>query len=86
MRWTTRERSRGRERWRERWREGGGGRQAGRDLEEGKLTATSHLRQRGLLTREDLLLCTSSCNLWRFGLLAMLPPGTPSYESLVENC
>jgi hypothetical protein len=66
--------------------EGGRGREAGRDLEEGKLTATSHLRQRGLLTREDLLLCTSSCNLWRFGLLAMLPPGTPSYESLVENC
>ncbi len=42
-------------------------------------------RERGLLTREDLLLCTSSCKSWRFGLLAMLPPGTPSYEGLVRT-
>ena len=41
--------------------------------------------ERGLLTREDLLLCTSSCKSWRFGLLAMLPPGTPSYEGLVQT-
>jgi len=41
--------------------------------------------ERGLLTREDLLLCTSSCKSWRFGLLAMLPPGTPSYEGLVRT-
>ena len=32
-------------------------------------------RERGLLTREDLLLCASSCKSWRFYLLAMLPPG-----------
>ena len=40
-------------------------------------------RERGLLTREDLLLCTSICKAWRFGLLAMLPPRTESYEGLV---
>ncbi len=43
------------------------------------------VRERGLLTREDLLLCASSCKAWRFGLLAMLPPGTPSYEGLLRT-
>jgi hypothetical protein len=42
-------------------------------------------RERGLLTREDLLLCTSICKAWRFGLLAMLPPRKESYEGLVQT-
>lgn len=42
-------------------------------------------RERGLLTREDLLLCASSCKALRFALLAMLPPGTPSYEGLLRT-
>jgi hypothetical protein len=42
-------------------------------------------RERGLLTREDLLLCASSCKSWRFYLLAMLPPGAPCCEGIVRT-
>jgi hypothetical protein len=42
-------------------------------------------RERGLLTREDLLLCASSCKSWRFNLLAMLPPGAPCCAGLLRT-
>jgi len=42
-------------------------------------------RERGLLTREDLLLCASSCKAWRFDLLAMLPPGAPCCAGLLRT-
>ena len=42
-------------------------------------------RERGLLTREDLLLCASSCKSWRFNLLAMLPLGAPCCEGIVRT-